>query len=211
MAAAPKPAPDPFRIRSVGPITVVTEGDTGRTGGAGAGTIAVRPGNLELCYSFRSKSYIRRRLSRLHFRLSQWPDRAACRLPSSDRFPRNRLAQVCALGTDASRCPARRSRRVRHEHAGTDLGRHDDRRRRRRHVPRSGTARCRSDHPGSDLPAAEGARRRAGAHARPRRPHRRRAIRDAVYRRPGLRHAAHAGAGRTEAAWNMASTWRARG
>ena len=45
----------------------------------------------------------------------------------------------------------------------------------------------------------KGRRRRARADARPRGSHRRRAARAAAHRRPGLRHAADAGAGRAEA------------
>ena len=100
---------------------------------------------------------------------------------------------------DASSGTARRPGRVRHEHARAHLGRYDDRHRCGGDVPGPGTAGRRSDHSRPDVPAAEGPGRRPRADAWSRGPHRRSPVRPAPYRRPGVRHAADAGAGRAQA------------
>ena len=114
--------------------------------------------------------------------------------------PLRRLAAKAFLAvTHARNRCARRTRRVRHEHARAQLGRDDDRRRCGCDVSGFRSARRRSHHPGSHVSAAEAACR-ARADSRSRRSHRRRAACAAARRRSGVRHTADAGARRTQTA-----------
>ena len=106
---------------------------------------------------------------------------AARRLPSQDRASARNLTRARSVRwNDARDCPARRSRRVRHEHAGLTWGETTIVVDAGVMFPDPELLGRRSDHSGSHLPAAEGARRRAGADARPRGSHRRRAVRRAA-------------------------------
>ena len=131
----------------------------------------------ELCYSFRCKSFIPPHL------VSGAPSRLSEPLTAApiDRIDSARSVPACwcrtPVSSDARNRGARRTWRVRHEHARALVGRDDDRRRRRRHVSGPRAAGRRPHHPGLDLSPAERARRRARADARPRGSHRRRAAR----------------------------------
>ena len=72
---------------------------------------------------------------------------AACPLDATNVLHAGATAFGYRLTTRLGADPARRARRVRHEHDGGRLRRDGDPRRRRRHVPRAGSARRRSDHP----------------------------------------------------------------
>ena len=137
----------------------------------------------------------------LNVRRAQQPAEPSPRLPSPVSVPPGIVpVLVCLRSRNARNSSAWRRWRIRNEHAGDHVGRHHDRRGRRRDVSRFRVARRGPHHPGSHLPAAEGRRGGAGADARPRGSHRWRAPRAAVRQGSGLRHAADAGAGRAQAA-----------